>query len=293
MENLEYSHSAGAILFSLLLLVVVYWIAKKKGFFHLPPASKKCPVSLLQASWAFLIYLLFAYLILPFFQLFLAYWLKGSVTGTQNLSPELMGWLNFAALFILLLIFVGYCLLIRTETRRYIFWGEGDRTLSRFFRGIGMGIVGWIVSYPFVLFIGVLASLVAFGIWGEIKVEQVAVKQLKMTMSHPALFGMMIFAIIVIVPFMEELLFRGFLQNLLKRYFGRTWAICLTAVIFALVHYAPSQKEGNFQLIITLAVLSFFLGFLYEKERTLWACFGLHMMFNSFSVVLITLSSIR
>jgi len=152
-----------------------------------------------------------------------------------------------------------------------------------------MGIVGWCISFPCVLIVGLCARYISIWIWGQADIEQVAVKQLKLTMGIPYLFGLMAFAIIIVVPVMEELLFRGFLQNFLKRYLGRNWAMVLAAVIFALAHFSPSQGVGNFQLILSLLALSFFLSFIYEREQTLFASMALHMAFNGFSVMLITL----
>jgi membrane protease YdiL (CAAX protease family) len=102
---------------------------------------------------------------------------------------------------------------------------------------------------------------------------------------------MTILAIVILVPFIEELLFRGFLQSFLKRYVERKWAIVITAALFAIVHFAPSQKEGNVQLIGALFILACFLGFAYEKEGTLWAPIGLHVAFNGASVLMIAFGS--
>ena len=288
MDLIHDEHTVGGLLFSLLLLLFVFWIAKRNQFFTLPPVSHFNPVTLLRAFGAFLTYLLFAFLILPIIYVLIAFLATGDVAGVKKLSQAWMGWLQLASLCVLFLLLLLYCFMIDTRARHYIFWGEGKRNATRFWQSVGMGVVGWLVSYPFVLFATALTALLSQWIWGESKVEQAAVKQLKLSMGNTPLYILMVLAIVFLVPFMEELLFRGFLQNLLKRYLSRSWAIGLTAIIFACAHFAPSQGIGNFQLILSLFVLSFFLGFIYERERALWASMALHMSFNGFSVLLIT-----
>jgi membrane protease YdiL (CAAX protease family) len=94
-------------------------------------------------------------------------------------------------------------------------------------------------------------------------------------------------------PFFEELLFRGHVQTLLRRFFvscsewwspttplpenGKPWhawmAILLTSTMFALVH-PPWMAPLIF-------VLALGLGFIYERTGTLWACITMHCLFNS------------
>lgn len=286
MEIVEAEQAAGSLLFASLLVLVVFFIALRAGYFRLPPPEEKHPVTFRQTFGVFLTYLALAFLVLPVINVALVFF----VSRRDGISKEWLGWAQISSLFIVFFCLVGHCFLIRRDARSTIFWGGDKPTVMRTYKSIWMGFVSFLVSYPFVFWTGIVTSLISVWIWGEAKVEQVAVKQLKMAMGRPVMFSLMAFLVIILVPFMEELLFRGFLQSLLKRYVGRMWSLFSTAAIFALFHFAASQGTGNFQLIISLFVLSIFLGFVYERERTLWAPIALHSAFNGFSVLLIIIS---
>jgi membrane protease YdiL (CAAX protease family) len=279
----------GGFLFALLFSFVVFGIAQKNGFFSLPPARKENPVTFPSLLGIFLCYLLFAFVVLPLLSLLILAFITGEMGGLKAHLHPWAGWLQLVWLLVLFLILIAYCFLIPSSVRRFVFWGDRQTTFLNFFKGVGMGIVGWLVSYPFVLLMSILTNWIGKKLWGITHMEQVAVKQLKVTMNDPLLFAFMAIAVTILVPFMEELLFRGFFQNYVKRFLGRLGGIILTAVIFAAVHFSISQGYGNFQLIASLFILAFFLGFIYEREKTLWAPIALHMSFNAFSVLMIVL----
>ncbi len=86
------------------------------------------------------------------------------------------------------------------------------------------------------------------------------------------------FIVMSVVPaFCEEFLFRGaILSNL--RPFGRTNAVIISAVLFALMH----QNAG--QLLYTFAA-GIVLGLVYEYTGSIWNCTILHLLNNFVSVV--------
>lgn len=288
MDLIKSEQTAGNFFYLLLLLTFVIWIAKQSGFFRLPPPTRIPPVTWIHLAGGALAYLIAASVIIPLLISLVVYLVTGSMTSFKDLSSLWQGWGQVAGLCVLLLTLILYCFLIAPKTRHFIFWGENQASWVRFAKSIGMGFVGWVVSYPFVLVSTVMSTALAKWLWAESHLEQVAVKQLKMTMGNTPLFLMMILVVSLFVPFMEELLFRGLLQNVLKRYLNRSCAIALTALVFSCFHYSSSQGTGNFQLILSLLVLSGFLGFIYERERTLWAPIALHATFNSLNILVIT-----
>ena len=92
-----------------------------------------------------------------------------------------------------------------------------------------------------------------------------------------------LFTILIAAPIIEEFLFRGCLMTYLKRYMPPKGAITLSALCFSLFHFAPSQGFGNISLVASLFVLALFLGFIYERQASLFASIGLHMTFNAVS----------
>ena len=87
------------------------------------------------------------------------------------------------------------------------------------------------------------------------------------------------FIVAALVPaFCEEFLFRGaVLTNLLP--FGRTIAILISALLFALMHQNAEQVFYAFAAGILL-------GLVYERTGSIWNCFFLHLANNFASVIM-------
>ena len=80
----------------------------------------------------------------------------------------------------------------------------------------------------------------------------------------------------VIPGFCEEFLFRGvFLTNFLP--FGRTNAILVSSILFALMHENPAQMLYTF-------VAGVLLGVIYVKTGSIWSCIVVHLINNFVSL---------
>ncbi len=75
-----------------------------------------------------------------------------------------------------------------------------------------------------------------------------------------------------VVPFLEELLFRGFLQPLLVQNLRETGGVVVTSLLFAGLHGASVAGP--------VFGLSLLLGALMLRSRTLWAPWGAHALHN-------------
>jgi membrane protease YdiL (CAAX protease family) len=97
----------------------------------------------------------------------------------------------------------------------------------------------------------------------------------------------------LIVPFYEEILFRGFATTAWARAVGPATAIIRTSVLFALAHIL-SQGGENFGEALGVAVVAatarlpvaLVLGWVFIRRRSVWASVGLHATFNAFLLVL-------
>jgi uncharacterized protein len=69
----------------------------------------------------------------------------------------------------------------------------------------------------------------------------------------------------------EELFFRGWLQNLLERRIGRTWALLLTAGLFGLAHFNKRALHFNWRYVILAAIAGIFYGRAWRQERRVGA----------------------
>lgn len=97
-------------------------------------------------------------------------------------------------------------------------------------------------------------------------------------------------SLVVMPPFVEEILARGFLYSGLKSRLPKITAILLTSLIFAVAHL---QLGSGTALVWSAAldtfILSVILIYLREVTGSLWASIGLHMIKNmiAFSVLFI------
>lgn len=152
-----------------------------------------------------------------------------------------------------------------------------------------MGSLTWVIAYPWVISLGQFIAGIHELMSGPSNIDQVAVSEVKKTLDSPLLFLFTVICVVIIVPILEEMLFRGFLQTSLKGFLGRTKAIVVTSIIFAAFHYSAQQKFENIELLIVLFILSCYLGFIRERQQSLWASIGLHSTFNLVSIIMIFL----
>ncbi len=93
----------------------------------------------------------------------------------------------------------------------------------------------------------------------------------------PLNMAVMFVAIAIAAPVVEELLFRGFLQNALTKYVPVWGAIILSSFLFSLVHLQPYAIPG-------LMSLSIAFGYLYHRTGSLRTNILLHMANNAFAL---------
>jgi len=92
------------------------------------------------------------------------------------------------------------------------------------------------------------------------------------------LVGGIVLAVLV-MPFFEELLYRGFLQPLLVQNFRDRGGLVLTSVLFALPHGASA--------FLPIFVLSLVLGGIMLRTQRLLAVWGLHALHNGLQLAIL------
>jgi membrane protease YdiL (CAAX protease family) len=173
-------------------------------------------------------------------------------------------------------------------TVKKIVWGSQTFVSSRHsLYNLGFGAMTWLICYPIVMLFNQLVSLTIIFINGNEPIDQMAVELMKGYLDNPRYFWVMALIICVVIPVIEEIVFRGFLQTKLKSWMKLPYAIALTSIIFSLCHFVPEQGIQNISILSALFVLSGFLGYIYERQQSLFAPIGLHCTFNTFSVMLI------
>lgn len=81
----------------------------------------------------------------------------------------------------------------------------------------------------------------------------------------------------IIAPLAEEIIFRGYLYPVVKRYSEPAFAAIITGIIFGAIH-------GNVWAVIPLSIFGILLAVLYELSGSIWSCILCHALFNSINV---------
>lgn len=278
-----FGHLHLIILFGFLALVS-HWVAKRQGFFALPASAESEPSSHLrgiQVAIPFAIYLLISLFVIPIVARMFTflYEEKGVITPLAY-----AGLLQLSSLVLILGGLTAYAVRQNPALMRGI-WFRGEMTRERFFSDFLLGVVTWLVAFPLVVVVAQISDLLLYVFFGVESYEQVAVRFLRMALESPLMLAVALFTVLVAAPIIEEWLFRGFLQTFFRKHLGVKAAILLSAFSFALFHLSTSQGWGNVSLALSLFAFAWYLGFIYERQKSLFAPIGLHIAFNAVSAL--------
>ena len=203
---------------------------------------------------------------------FLAVWI-GISAGLSFLltdnQPEAITGLSLILLELLLFIPVWWFVFHRFRAG----WKElGFRPFTWKDLGISCGLLVGIYAFMFIY--GIL--LTAFHIEPDINWIEIFQSQ-----SSP---GWLIVTAIVVAPFLEEILFRGFIFTGFRKKYGWVNAMLISAALFAVNHF---QIVG----LITYFLLGCILAYLRHASKSLWPSIFVHMVINGVSTGLVYLIS--
>ena len=148
-------------------------------------------------------------------------------------------------------------------------------------------VAGYLVALPWVVVSGAIVQLIVYAFALESKKQHILFEIWGGDHPGVTLFKVMaIFSAVVAAPLVEELVFRGILQRLLKRATGNAiLAIIVTSLAFMSTHSPWTTQPSIF-------LLSLFLGWLYFRSGTILAPILMHALFNAMQFVLfLSLSS--
>jgi membrane protease YdiL (CAAX protease family) len=137
--------------------------------------------------------------------------------------------------------------------------------------GIGLMVMALIVS-------AIYNSMVLKG-----KDSQADTKAIIDGLKSPAGVVVGFFAIVVVAPIVEELLFRGYLQTALTRRMKPWMAIAISSAVFGAIHFQPLAFP-------ILALLGAVFGYLYHRTGSLKVNIALHMANNAFAFLALVLA---
>jgi len=88
---------------------------------------------------------------------------------------------------------------------------------------------------------------------------------------HPLSFAAAFFFTFALIAIPEELFFRGWMQSLVERRFGRTPALLVTAVLFGLSHFNKRAVHFNWRYVVLAALAGIFYGRAWRRDRRVGA----------------------
>lgn len=146
------------------------------------------------------------------------------------------------------------------------------------------GLRAFVLSYPFILALGIAASLL--GQLVHVSSSQEFLDKLaQKSLSGPLSLALFVLLTAVAAPLTEEILFRGFLYGGLRRKMPPKVAMGLSALVFALLHGATLADLPVFGLGVVLA-------WLYETTGSLMPGMVLHGSNNAI-VLAVLLGGLR
>lgn len=98
------------------------------------------------------------------------------------------------------------------------------------------------------------------------------------------IFALDALGLVFIAPFVEEFLFRGFLNNLLRGKVNTFIRMSIVSILFAALHF-PYYIHNWIQFIAYI-ILSIVLFLVYERRRSLFDAILLHSLYNGLLVIL-------
>jgi membrane protease YdiL (CAAX protease family) len=253
-----------------LFFTAALWGGAYSFEFFQPIPNRKPRIGFKEAVLAFALFLSFQLFFLPFLITGVALSL-----GQSALSLQTRAWMNLGSVVIL-----GVLLLAYTSSLK-VRWFSREGAL----KNIGLGVSAWFLAFPLIVAITQFLTIIFYNWLGFQLEDQMAVKQVKSVQEYPWLFATNLFAIVMVVPLIEEVLFRGFLQESLLKKMSVFKSICLTALLFSLFHFSISQGINNILILTSLFLLGWLLGYLKEKQMSLLPCVALHATFNAISLV--------
>ncbi|NGX51900.1 MAG: hypothetical protein KR126chlam5_00189 [Candidatus Anoxychlamydiales bacterium] len=281
MVGVEQSPLADEIksaIFFFLIAIVTSSIAYVKGFYKLEKSEKIN----LPSSYALSVFFIYAFFYIGLGSIIGKY-LKGYITKENSVGISVFFTVSIS--LVTLLVLYVFCLKKRKEITFPIIKTFEENSKSPKY-DMGFGIFSWLVVFPLVTFFSSIFSIFIYAVFRVQKIpDQVAIYFLKATMNNPIYFILAMITIVILAPILEEFFFRGIVQNFFKKFLNRWISIIFTSLVFAFVHFSYAQKLANITIVGSIFIFSLFLGFIYEKQKSLISPIFLHATFNAINVL--------
>lgn len=153
------------------------------------------------------------------------------------------------------------------------------------------GVVGLIVAWPIVQLASMFGGAIYAGLFGgqSPMLQHESLRQLQQGGLSAASMAI-IFRAVIAAPFIEEVLYRGVIQQTMRSGgVARRTSIVFTSALFAVMHLGEGAVDGPsaWSALPALFVLSLFFGVLFERTGRLAAPMVAHALFNLANILLL------
>lgn len=206
-----------------------------------------------------------------------------AVTITSELMGDSQGWksdlIDNLILCIGGLITTAVILFLARATfaRRLKGFGLNPKTIHK---DLFNAVLNLLSVWPLLLLTIILTTLFGKLIWGQ-QYQMQQHQELEMLTANPQLplRILIIVVTVVIAPVLEEALFRGLIQTVIRSFIVRPWtSILISSALFASIH----ANAGHWP---ALFVLSMCMGYAYEKSGSLFRPIFIHSLFNGITII--------
>jgi len=273
----SFGSEIAAAFFSTAASMLLLWIAARRRFFvgWRGVQEPVAPPTLLLVLGAFALYFLIGNAIPHLISK------RISILVSNNLI-ELAALVNFFTGCAILIALLFYNRIIYRPIAQSMWSRSSKRDLKS---DASFAIMACLISFPLVICVGQILEIIVYLFFNTLQLpDQNVIAFLKSTFQTPLYFFVATFSIIIFAPLIEEMLFRGFIQSYLRKYFNAPIAIALSSAAFSFFHFTKDQGLGNIPIIGSLFILANFLGFIYERQGSLYSPIILHATFNALSI---------
>ena len=148
--------------------------------------------------------------------------------------------------------------------------------IGKLLKGAAVGVL----VYPVILFVAWIVSAAVSVFTTEPKVPQLSLELFLQIPRSGAMFWGMVGVAVFLAPYVEEMLFRGFLQGFFNGLIHPSLSVLTTAAAFSAVHYSVLQKGSNYEIVAGLFLFSVIASNLREREDSILASIGYHAAYN-------------
>jgi len=205
---------------------------------------------------------------------YVANWLAGDITQWQSDFLDNLILCIGALLTAAMMVFLARA----TFARRLKGFGFNVKTIPK---DIVAAFINLLSIWPLVLAMIILTTFFGKLIWGQdFQMQQHYELELISKNTELPLRISIIVLTVVVGPVLEEMLFRGFFQTMIRSLLTKPWlSIFVSSFLFVMVH----QNSEHWPALFALAIC---LGYAYEKSGSLFRPIFIHSLFNGSAIIL-------